>query len=115
MAKIYIPKEPNPKYGYIKASRWIKINCTYVTKRHQLFDYAEPCGDLIYFRHKGKLYALGQFYQLNYPIMIEDEEGKLIVIGSYDYTEYYKPYFLEVDEYCENVRLWEEVVLDEYK
>ena len=107
------------KYTYKKASRWIKINYLYITKKHSLWDYADFCDEydgtrcLLCFRHGGKLYALNQFMGLCYPIMFDDKDGKLTVIGYYDYTNWYNPYLLEVDSNGEYVRLWNEVINDE--
>lgn len=103
---------------YKKISRWIKIKYIYVTNRHSLSDYAELDEEnnkllLCCFSHKGKLYAIGQFMRLPYPIMFDDTDGKLNVIGGCDATSYYNPYLLEIDDNGEYVRLWQEYEIEE--
>ena len=93
---------------YIRASRWIRIECKDVTARHSLADYAD--GDtLLYFRHGGRVYALGQFLRLTYPEFFEDENGKTSYLSAYDATNYYNPYLMEVHPNGEHIRLYREV------
>ena len=104
------------KSNYKKASRWITVNLVSVTARSRFYDYGDKYSedangrrDVFIFRHGGRVYALDQFLQLSAPIMFEDEDGKLTVIGGYDATEYYHPFLLEVHPNGESVRLWEEI------
>lgn len=102
-------------WTYAPASRWIKIRYADVTKRSVVWDYADHyfASDKVctvsYFIHKGKKYAIGQFMRLLYPIFYEDKEGKTGVIGGYDGTSYYNPYYIEIHPDGEYVRLWKEV------
>lgn len=103
------------KYTYKKASRWIKIQYLYITKKHSLWEYADYHDEfnkkrcLLCFRHGGKLYAIDQFMRLSYPIIFEDKNGDNVIIGGYDSTNWYNPYLLEINDNCEYVRLWNEV------
>lgn len=117
---------------YRRISRWISLKTNYnPTKRNSLWDYAtdeagnhpydrdfDPTSDLYldYFRFGGRTYALEQFYRLGTmwivetPIMYDDEDGKLGVIGTVDMdSNMFHPIYGEWDECCEHVRLYEEV------
>ena len=97
-------------YSYKRVSRWIKIQYDMVTSRHSLWDYAENNeGILTHFRHGGRDYAIGQFMRLSPPIFLEDNS----IICGYDATEWYRPYLIEIDEYGEYVRLYEEIQIAE--
>ena len=113
MAKLYYEKNGKKEYAYKKASRWLKLDYTVITPNHRLADYADKTEGkelwLTFFKFKGKQYALGQFMRLQYPIMIEDDDWKISVIGAYDCTQSYNPYFIEVHPDGECVRLWEEI------
>lgn len=97
-----------------RVSRWIRVEYREVTKRHSLFDYAdtydmpEGYGSLTCFRHNGRLYAMGQFERLCYPIFYREKDGKEPFLSGYDCTQWYKPYLIEIDESCEYIRLYEE-------
>ena len=106
-----------------RVSRWISIRHAYnVTKRHSLWYYAtdgngyrngsekfDPSSEtyLDYFVWNGRKWAIDQFYRLDYPIMWE-EDSKLNFIGGYDSENYYNPILIEIDEYGEYVRVYEE-------
>ena len=116
-----------------RISRWIKLKQNYnPTKRNSLWDYVSdsagyhPYSDkfdpsdglyLDYFKFKGKTYALDQFFCIGsaflggVPHMYYDEHGKLGVIGTlYMDSPIFGPaIYGEWDEYCEHVRLYEEV------
>ena len=100
---------------YKRASRWIKIEIRYITKKHVLFDYADTydCDDgeglLTCFRHGGRLYALGQFMRFTTPEFYEDDNGKLQYLSGYDCTTWYKPLICEIDEGGEYIRLYQEL------
>ena len=101
-------------YVYRKASRWIKVEYTIISPRNRLADYADKDDgehlNLTCFRFKGKQYALGQFMQLAYPIMLEDGS----IISGYDATQSYRPLMIVIHTNGEAVRLWsEEKILDE--
>lgn len=91
-----------------RVSRWIKVNYKTVTSRHRLAEYADG-DELIYFRHGGREYALGQFMRLTAPEFFENEDGKKSFLSGYDCTQYYKPYLIEIEDGGEYVRLFEEV------
>lgn len=95
-----------------RVSRWIKLEWRQVTAKHSMANYADE-GMLICFRHNNKLYALGQFDRLAYPIFFENEEGKTSYLSAYDSAVWYKPYLLEVSDCGEYVRLYEEVGKEE--
>lgn len=93
---------------YKRVSRWIHLEYMHVTPKHRLYEYAYD-GDLICFRHNGRLYALGQFERLTTPDFYEDENGKLQYISGYDSTEWYNPYLCEINDYGEYIRLYQEI------
>ena len=107
-----------------RVSRWIEIKHNYSpNKRNSLFYYAtdengyrdgqnafNPANGLYldYFKWNGRTWAIEQFMRLNYPIFYNDSDGKLGVIGAYDSENYYNPILIELDEYGEHVRIYEE-------
>ena len=92
---------------YRPVSRWIRLRSEYITPRHSLWDYAEHNeGVLYYFEFRGRKYALGQFMSFSYPILYEDKDGKLGIIGGYDCTEAYFPLLLEIHPDGEAVKLF---------
>lgn len=98
---------------YKRVSRWIHIKTEYVTKRHSLSDYADfyssedGKGVLTYFKHDGRLYAIGQFMRLSYPEFFEDENGKQSFLSGYDCTDYYNPLMIEIEDGGEYCRLYQ--------
>lgn len=100
-----------------RVSRWIKLQNKVITDRHSLAEYAERDGDsliLDYFRHGGRVYALGQFQRFGTgwsfaPPMFTNEDGKQSFMSGFDCTQYYKPYLIEIEDGGEYVRLFEEV------
>ena len=115
-----------------RVSRWIKLRNNFnPSPRNRLWDYvtdsngyhpyqdkfqSDTALDLYYFRFGGRNYALEQFYVFGSvflsgpPIMYEDENGKLGVIGTIDMDgDLFHPLYGEWDECCEHVRLYEEV------
>lgn len=119
---------------YERVSRWITWRTNYnPSKRNSLWDYVtdgyghhpysdefNPANDLYldYFRYNGRTYALEQFYTLgsawfgSTPIMYEDENGKLGVIGAVDMEgDMFRPLYMEIDEGNERVRLYREARL----
>jgi len=116
-----------------RISRWIKLKRNYwPNKRNSLWDYAcdgygyHPYQDkfdpseglyLDYFKFGGKTYALEQFFVLGGmwtgqpPYFYHDENGKLGHIGTVymDGPIFGPALYGEWDEYCEHVRLYEEV------
>lgn len=101
----------------VQQSRWLKVRCEYVTHRHSLADFADfggtdddRYGVLYSFIHKGKKYALGQFFKMSYPVFFYDENDKLSYLCGYDSTDYSnKCLEMEMDDACEYVRLFTEV------
>lgn len=92
-----------------RVSRWIKIRTDYTrSPRHELAEYAEPDGRIDYFIHRGKRYALAQFLRMTWPMFYRMDDGREGYISAYDGTTWYRPYLLEMDEYGEYVRLYEE-------
>ena len=104
-----------------RVSRWIKVNTAYnITERHSLFYYAEQFDEnenmLDYFIHKGKKYAINQFYRFNTmfnpsvaPTFYENNEPTRI--AGYDSENYYNPILIELSECGEAVRVYQEVTV----
>lgn len=114
----------------LRLSRWIKVQQGYnITPRHSLYDY---CTDengfypgqsmfnpengtfLDFFRFNGRKYAINQFIIFGgcmggYPPMWEDEDRKIHYLSGYDSEDYYNPIMIESSEYCEYVRVYQEV------
>lgn len=106
-----------------RVSRWIKIQHNYnVGKHNSLYYYAtdengyrdgqtsfDPKNGLYldYFRWNGRTWAIEQFLRLSFPIFFE-ENGKTQYIAGYDSENYYNPILIEIDEYGEYVRIYEE-------
>lgn len=117
---------------FIRVSRWITVKTNYnPTPKNSLWDYAEdgygykPSSDkfnpdehgglyLTYFTYKGRNYATEQFLALGNPFYnpvtysYEDEDGKIYYLSGVDGDNYYNPIFVEFDECCERVRIYEE-------
>lgn len=104
-----------------RVSRYIKIRTDYVTSRHSLYDYADSSSEedgkrlLDYFIYHGKKYALNQFMRLGSMIIPEvyqfEENGKTQFLSGVDSENYYNPLLIEVDEYGESVRIYEEIAV----
>lgn len=99
-----------------RVSRWISIQtaCN-VTERHALHYYAADDGDggnvLDFFTWAGRRWAIGQFYAFGTmftpqpPPMWEEADG-LHWVSGYDAENYHNPILIELDEYCERVRIY---------
>ena len=106
-----------------RVSRYIKIRTDYVTSRHSLYDYADSSSEedgkrlLDYFIYHGKKYALNQFMRLGSNFIPEvyqfEENGKTQFLSGVDSENYYNPLLIEVDEYGESVRIYEEIAAQE--
>ena len=102
-----------------RISRHIKIRTDYVTSRHSLFDYADSSSEedgkrlLDYFVFKGKKYALNQFMRLGSMFIPEvyqfEENDKTQFLSGVDSENYFNPLLIEIDDYCEYVRVYQEV------
>lgn len=108
-----------------RVSRWIKIQQNYrPNKRNRLFYYATDSNGyregqsrynpaeglyLDYFRWNGRTWALEQFLRMDYPMMYENEDGKLSYLSGYDSEDYYHPILIELDDCGEYVRVYVEV------
>jgi len=113
-----------------RVSRWISIRHNYnPSKRNALwyyvrdgYGYAEGQAGydpsqglhLDYFRWNVRNWAIEQFILMGgmmggAPYFYEDDDGKTGVIGAYDSENYYNPILIEMDEYGESVRVYEEV------
>lgn len=68
---------------------------------------------LDYFIYHGKKYALNQFMRLGSNFIPEvyqfEENGKTQFLSGVDSENYYNPLLIEVDEYGESVRIYEEI------
>lgn len=113
MSKILKDKNNETGYGYAKASRWLKVEYTIVSKKHRLANYTDKDTGkdlwLTYFKYKNKQYALGQFLRLETPIVLEDGT----TLCAYDSVQWYNPLLLEISADGEFVRLWEQKDLKE--
>lgn len=109
-----------------RLSRWVEIRHAYdVTPRHSLYDYAtdgagyHPYHEkfnptdgvyLDYFIFNGKKYALEQFMRCGSPFMpysaMWNESDGLHVLSGVQEDEYFHPLMIELDEYCERVRVY---------
>ena len=128
MSKIIKTNDGN---SLVRLSRWISIRHNYnPSKRNRLWDYVRDGSGrgpfsssfnpddglcLDYFVWNGRKWALEQFLLLGgmmggAPIFFEDENGKTSYISGYDGENYYNPIMIELDECCESVRVYEEVM-----
>ena len=115
----------------VRVSRWIKIRTAWdITPRHSLYDYSRdeygrhPYQDgfdptngthLDYFRFNGRKYALEEFLScgsawVSTTWQWEDENGKLQFISGVQQDNYFNPLLIEIDDGCEYVRVYEEVM-----
>ena len=119
----------NGLHNFKRVSRWIAVKHNYTpNKRNSLWDYVtdengyKPYQDnftpenglyLDYFRFNGRNYAVEQFLCLGNPFWnpvtycYEDSSGKVHYLFGVDMDNYYNPIYVEFDEYCENVRVYE--------
>ena len=119
--------------NHFTRSRWLTIKEAYnITKRHSLYDFAtdengykpyqeqynpgEYGNSLYYFIYQGRKYAVEQFVCIGsvvcpgVPYHFIDTDGKSTFITSVDfYGDLFHPLYAEFDEYCEKVRIYEEV------
>ena len=101
-----------------RLSRWIKIKQAYnITEKHSLYYYVEKIEEnenvLDYFVFNGRKYALNQFLRFNTPWTVTSmqwyEKDKLHFMSGYDSENYYRPLLIEMDEYGEYIRVYEEL------
>ena len=112
-----------------RVSRWIRIRQNYnPSRRNPLWYYVtdgngrregqtgyDPSTGLFldYFVWNGRKWALEQFIRLGGPwggppIMFTDDNGKTSCIAGYDSENYHNPILIEIDDYGEYVRVYEE-------
>lgn len=99
-----------------RISRYIQIRTDYVTKKHSLYDYADKSDNdalLNYFIYQGRKYAINQFvkygsafFPTSYQFM---ENGKLNFLSGVDSENFFNPLLIEIDEYGERVRVYQEL------
>lgn len=128
---IYDGKEFEGDYDYKRLSRWIKIKQNYnPSKRNGLWDYVtdsygyHPYQDkfnpaeglyLDYFTFNGRNYAIDQFIRIGCAFDCMGrclgyyENGDKHYLAGYEADDYIDSLFIELDEYGENVRVYEEV------
>lgn len=113
-----------------RISRWIKVKQAYdVTPRHRLYDFCtddngyHPYQDgfnpengtyLDYFKFRDRKYALEDFYRLGsmwlpFSMMWEEKDGLHWIGGCEMSGNIFHSLLIEVDEYGEHVRVYEEV------
>lgn len=95
MAKQRTYYENGTGNGYRPVSRYIRIRFNNDTEA--------------YFIYKGRREYINDWGNLSYPVMVEDTNGKLIVIGSYKPLCNWGGLLLEIHPDCEYIRIWEEV------
>lgn len=118
------------KYYITRVSRWIDIKTLYdISPKHSLYEFVEdangykPGNDRFnpnegvsvdYITIKGKKYAISQFYRIGTmfcpgdPYKFIDTDGKIKSLCAVDYYgDLYHPYYLELDDSCERVRVYE--------
>ena len=101
-----IYKADGINHKYKRCSRWIQIQYKYITPKHSLYCFAENNDDcLVYFRHKGRIYALGEIMRFNPPIKIKNGKEEITLSG-YDSTNYWNPILVEINNTGEAVRLY---------
>lgn len=86
-----------------RASRWITLKFDKVTQKHSLWDFTDENGVLIHFKHGGREYAIGQFLRINAVWYLSD--GTRLI--GYDGLANFRPYYLEIDNMGERVRIYE--------
>lgn len=113
-----------------RVSRWITVQHNYTpNKRNHLWDYVtdengyKPYSDkfnpanglyLDFFRYNGRTYAVEQFLRLGSMMIAvaysyETADGKTAYLSAVDGEDLYHPLYVEFDECCERVRVYEEV------
>lgn len=114
---------------FYRVSRWIRVRQNYnPSKSNNLYDYAsdeygyKPYQDefnpangltLDYFKWNGRNYAIEQFGTLGNPFYMPvcykyTEKGKEHYLSGVDMDgDIYNPIYIECDEYCECVRVYE--------
>ena len=114
-------------YTVERVSRWIKIQEAYnVTPRHSLYDYSSdeygynPQNDkfnpengtsVYYFVWNGRKYALDQFIRFGSFMELGHyygyvENGEKHYFSGYDSETIFNSMLIEIDEYCEHVRVY---------
>lgn len=119
------------KNSFIR-SRWLNVKTAYnVTARHSLWDFVmdgngneshskmfnpENGTFLDYFTYHGRKYAINQFVALGSvwcscpPYEIIESDGKSTFIHAVDFSgDIWRPLYIEISEYGDAVRVYEEV------
>lgn len=113
-----------------RVSRWITVKHNYnPRKNNALWEYVsdengyKPYQEkyfnpenglyLDYFTYQGRNYAIEQFLALGNPfytafsLAYENENGQLCYLSGVDAEDLYNPIYIEFDECCERVRVYE--------
>lgn len=118
---------------FTRVSRWISVKHNYnPSKRNSLYYYVtdgygyksgeskfDPENNggayLDYFTWNGRNYAVEQFLALGNPFWnpvtysYEDADGKKCYLSGVEMENYYNPIYVEFDECCEMVRVYQEI------
>lgn len=84
---------------YERVSRWIRIDFN---------GKGEP-----YFRFRNRRYKLDNFLRTNSSVYsplgnaISNAKGEDVILSGYEADEYFKPYFIELSEYADYVRVYQ--------
>lgn len=97
-----------------RVSRWISVNCIYVTEKHSLYYYGDKYSEengkrpVMAFKWNGRLYAVGQFIS-RWGMFGFDQQGKeypKYICGYDGEGDIFNPLLIEIDEYGDKVRLY---------
>lgn len=99
--------------------RWIAIQCApAITPRHALWEYGDDNGDgtrsVWFFNHYGHRFAMGQFLRFGGPWFAStgpewEEADGLHHMAGIEVDRWHTPLMIELDDWCEAVRVWQEV------
>lgn len=103
-----------------RVSRWITIRSDYnITPKHSLYDVAYDDGKgekyVDYIIHKGyriptsSMYTLGTMWVCEKPHEFIEHNERHVIIAVDMEGDLYDPYYIETDEWGENVRLYKKL------
>lgn len=110
--EVFNSKETGNVYKPI--TRYLMVKSAECTKRSRYADYCyfedyETKASYLYFMWGRRKIALEEVERLSFPIFVEDEDGKLIVISGYYTISNALTVLIEIDDGVGCVRLWKEL------